>query len=177
MKFNNTEKREIAIPEGIHKAVVYSEVDLGTQITEFGEKRKVLISWEISSIRKTFSQEKGEQPVAISKKFTASMHEKSSLRPVVEAVMGRKFESDEEAYDFDTKDLIGKTCLIYVEHNDGYANIKNVMKNTDGVDLVPENPTRIFELDNPDRTVFDSLHDKLKVQVSASPEYALAKKI
>jgi len=64
MKLNQSSGNfEISIPEGIHKAVIYSVVDLGTQTIQsqqYGEqeKKQILISFEIPSITKVFDKDK-----------------------------------------------------------------------------------------------------------------------
>lgn len=167
---------EINVPEWIHKAVIYSVVELGTQTIQsqmYGEqqKKQVLISYEIPSITKIFDKDKWEQPVSISKTYTLSLHEKSVLRTVAEAVLGRKM-TEEEVKDHDTKDFVGGNVMLTVEHNNGYANIKSISKVFDKEKLTPVNPTRYFDIDNIEWDVFNKMHSKLQEKILLSPEYA-----
>lgn len=166
---------EISVPEGIHKAVIYSVVELGTQTinsAQYGEqqKKQVLLSFEIPSITKVFDKDKGEQAVAISKTYTLSLHEKSRLREVAEAVLGRKM-TEAEADEHDTKDFIGGNVMLTIEHNNWYANIKGISKVFDKEKIEPTNPTRYFDINNIDQKVLSSMHDKLKDKIVNTPEY------
>jgi hypothetical protein len=122
MKLNQTSGNfEISIPEGIHKAVIYSVVDLGTQTIQsqqYGEqeKKQILISFEIPSITKVFDKEKGEQAVTISKTYTLSLHEKSRLYEVAKSVLGRDLTKEEQE-NLEPKDLLGGNVTLTVEHN------------------------------------------------------------
>ena len=179
MKLNQTNASyEISIPEGIHKAVIYSVVDLWTQTinsAQYGEqkKRQVLISFEIPSIKKVFDKEKWEQAVAISKTYTLSMHEKARLRELANAVKGRPL-SEMEAEEMEMSELLGGNVMLTIEHNQWYANIKAISKIFDKEILLPTNTTRLFELDKPDFAVMKTMHQKLQDKIMNSPEYEVA---
>lgn len=163
------------VPEGIHQAVIRSIIDLGTQEINsqaYGlqEKRQVSISFEFPKVRKTFDESKGEQPCSLSCKYTLSMHEKAKLKKVCEKILGKKF-TDDEAYDFDLKDILGKSCMVEVVHSNGYANIDNVMNDASEPAPKAENELRIFDLDNFDKELFDTFHEKVQRQIMNSPEY------
>jgi len=110
-------------PEGTHDAVCVAVVDLGTQppsgkFVEQGPKRKVYLVFELV--------EEATRPL-IAKDYTASLHEKSALRKVAEAVAGRKFGDDEE---IDIARLAGRKCLISVTHTGAerkYHNVSGVL--------------------------------------------------
>ena len=179
MKLNQSSGNfEISIPEGIHKAVIYSVVDLGTQTIQsqqYGEqeKKQILISFEIPSITKVFDKDKWEQAVAISKTYTLSLHEKSRLYEVAKSVLGRDLSKEEQG-ELEPKDLLGGNVTLTIEHNNWYANIKSISKIFDKEKLKPTNETRLLELDKFDEKVFNSLHDKLKDKIVKSPEYMKA---
>lgn len=64
-------------------------------------------------------------------RYTLSLHEKSKLRPMLEAWRGRKF-TNEELEGFDLERLLGANCQVQVCHNissDGqvYANVQAVV--------------------------------------------------
>ncbi len=66
------------IDEGTHIARCVWVVDLGTQQTDFGPKRKVLIGWELPAITRTFDGQ--QEPAIVTKFYTACLSEKSNLR-------------------------------------------------------------------------------------------------
>jgi hypothetical protein len=113
------------IPAGTYLARCYSMVQIGTVEEEFqGLKKqvnKVRITWELPTEMKVFNPEKGEQPQAISKEFTLSMHEKSSLRAFLTSWRGKGFTED-EAKEFDVTKLLGKPCMISIFHQASKSN-------------------------------------------------------
>ena len=103
-------QREL-IPAGNYLARCYQMIEIGTvrEIILGEEKvlKKVRIGWELPTEKRVFNEEKGEQPFVISKEFTLSMHEKSSLRGMLKSWRGKDFTED-EAKAFDITNLIGK---------------------------------------------------------------------
>ena len=170
------------IPAGTYLARCYSMVQIGTIKEEFQglEKQvnKVRITWELPTELKVFNPEKGEQPQAISKEFTLSMHEKSSLRAFLTSWRGKGFTED-EAKAFDVTKLIGVPCMLSIVHEPGkkdpsriydkIASVSTVMK---GVIMPPQiNPSFEFTLENFDQNKFDFLPDFLKDKIRQSKEY------
>lgn len=125
------------IPAGTHHAVCYAVVDLGTQRPNPGSKypdkgpeRKVMFLFELPEERKTYEYDgkQVERPMAISKEFTLSLHEKAALRKFLVSWRGRQFTS-EELKGFDLKNVLGANCLLNVVHKDnGYEDISSVMR-------------------------------------------------
>ena len=170
------------IPAGTYLARCYSMVHIGTIEDEYqGQKRfvnKVRITWELPTELKVFNADKGEQPQAISREFTLSMHEKSTLRAFLTSWRGKGF-SEEEAIAFDVSKLVGVPCMLSIVHEPSKADptkirekisgISTVMK---GVTMPPQiNPSFVFELDAFEQNKFDSLPDWLKDKVRQSQEY------
>jgi hypothetical protein len=102
------------VSAGTHAAVCYGVVDLGTQVSEqYGPKRKVALLWEIPEER---IEVKGKNlPRGISKRYTASLNEKSTLRKDLEGWRGRSFTGPELA-GFDLANVLGKACFVNVIH-------------------------------------------------------------
>lgn len=102
-------------PAGIHRAICCGVIDLGTQCFEFnGEARelhKVMLRWELSDEP---AQADG-RPLQISREFTASLHEKSALRPFLVGWRGKPFTPEELAR-FDMAALLGQPCQLSVVH-------------------------------------------------------------
>jgi|YelNatPaOPRAMG01_1025707.scaffolds.fasta_scaffold26911_3 hypothetical protein len=166
-------------PAGPQAAICTRVIDLGTQTTDYqGEQRpsrKVLLTWRLAETRAD-----GE-PFMVSRRFTASLHEKSALRGILKGWRGRDFTLTELAA-FDLRRLLGASCLLNLTHTQrngrDYADIVSVSPIPKGM-AAPE-PLGDFEavlLDLSDPTTFDamaSLSDRLREQIEASPEWKAA---
>jgi hypothetical protein len=165
-------------PEGTFIARAFKIVDLGTQTFEAkgaGDKKdshKLLISWEILD-DDAGRQDNGE-PFVVSKRYTLSLHEKSSLRADLQAWRGKAFSS-QELQGFDLKNVLGQYCQIQVIHDKNgdktYANVTAIM-NLKGANK-PEGVLDDvwFDLDEPDMKVFESFSDRLKDTIRSAPEW------
>jgi hypothetical protein len=101
-------------PEGLHPAVCCDVVDLGLCDTQFGQKHKVELRWQLEEAIE--SETKGLIRPIVRQRFTNSLHEKAKLRGVLETWRGRKFTKD-ELTGFDLEKLLGVSCQIQVIHN------------------------------------------------------------
>lgn len=151
---------------GMHHAVCYGIVDLGTQPTnnpQFKPTRKVAFLWEVPSERIKFEKDgvKKDLPRGISGMWTLSLGTKSKLRPMLESWRGRPFTS-EELDGFDLKNVLGANCFLNVVHAEGkgqnagktYANVASVNPLAKGMPkLTAENPHVWFSLDECGETV------------------------
>lgn len=120
------ESEYTAAPEGLWAAVCCDVVDLGIQKTPFGEQVKIQIRWQLEEV-----DEKTGKRFLIVQNYTPSLHEKSRLRPMLEAWRGRKFSREEEKQ-FDIEKLLGANCQLQIIHNikdEGrvYANVQAVV--------------------------------------------------
>ncbi len=166
-------------PAGTFTAIMYRFIDKGTQKTEFNGESKlrheVMLTWELCGELMA-----DNRPFSISKTYSWSMHEKATLRKDLEAWRGRAFVDDdfEGPNAFNTKKLLGVPCTLTVTHttkgDKTFANVASIGKAMKGIQ-VPErvNPLVYLALtkDEFDAEVFGSLSDKLKLSISASPEY------
>lgn len=161
-------------PEGNYVARCFKIIDLGTQTTEYNGERKqqakVLLSWELLD---PADRMKDGRPFAVSKRYTASLHEKAQLRKDLQAWRGKRF-TEEELEGFDLKNVLGKYCQIQVTHVEGsngntYANIDAIMSTKEKPEAV--NPDVHFDLTSPDLEVFEAFSDKLKETIQQSPEW------
>lgn len=167
-------------PEGTHTARCYMVVDLGTQVTEWKGKpkssRKLLLAFELPEETMVFDEKEGPRPFSVYGRFTASLHEKGVLRPLLESWRGRAF-TPEELAGFDVKCLVGIPAMLSIVHKDGYANISSISKLPKGMQCPPAiNHAVYFSLDEGeyDAEVFARLSDKLKETISRSPEWSKA---
>jgi hypothetical protein len=149
------------VPEGVHIAVCYSVVDVGTQYSEKYDKasRKFIVTWEMPACRIDVDRggKKVSLPRAISKRYTLSLADKAILRKDLEAWRGRAFTA-QELKGFDVKQLVGAACQLQVIHtnNDSktYANVGAIMALPNGVKAPkPENETTFFTLASLDQAL------------------------
>lgn len=175
------------VPPGAYIGRCFSLIDLGTQLTrgQFGEKaqHKIRIGWELfgedeSGAPLTIDVDGKQMPLTISKSYTVSLHEKSSLRRDLAAWRGKDF-TDEEAKGFDVAKLIGAYCMVnatQTENNGktyvdvaGLTPLPGALKNAKPA---PVHAHIVFDLDAPDMKIFNSFHEKLQDAIRKSPEWA-----
>ena len=175
----------IQVPTGMHLARCYRIIDLGTQKTEYmGQVRhlpKVMLQFEIHS-----ENDKGEplvtsegKPLILSKTYTNSNNERSSLIKDLQTWRGKEF-TDTERRNASVVSVIGQWGMINVVETEGngrtYTNISSInpvpaaiKKNglPNGV-----NQEVIFNLDNFDQSLFDSLSEGIQNKIKQSSEWA-----
>jgi sRNA-binding carbon storage regulator CsrA len=169
------------IPAGNYVARCYQMIHIGTvKETILGTEKilnKVRIGWELPTELKVFKEENGEQPMVISKEFTLSMHEKSTLRQFLKNWRSKDFTED-EAKGFDITKLIGVPCQLNIIHKvakngNTYAEIGNISMLMKGYACPPQiNKSFEFNYDSFDEQVFNLLPDFLKDKMKTSLEYA-----
>ena len=116
------------VPAGTHHAVCYGIIAVGTQPSEkFTPRQKIVVCFEIPSERITIKDQ--DLPRGISKRYTLSLNEKSSLRKDLQSWRGTPF-TQEELNGCDVSKVIGSNCLISVLHSDRagavYADISGI---------------------------------------------------
>ena len=148
-------------------AVCTRIIDMGTQESQWGPKRRVLLSFEIDE-----EMSDGRRFI-VSSSYTLSFHEKSALRQALEAWRGKTFAEGEE---FDLGAVLGKPALLnLVESDKGYTNIKSISPLPKGMPaLEPDGEVLAFNLDAPDWDAFNDLSERLQEKIQASPEYQKA---
>lgn len=157
---------------GSYPATCYKIIDLGTQESEYQGKtlkrRQVIIGWELAEKMST------GDPFVVSSFYTASLSEKSKLRPMLEGWRGAAF-SPEELDGFDLGKLLGKSCIVSLFLNDKkktkVSGAGKMPKGLSGPVLV--NKIVHLDLDKFDQATFDGLSEKIKDMIKRSPEYAL----
>jgi hypothetical protein len=115
------------LSEGIHTLILADVVDLGMEQTPWGNKPKVRFVY--------LADEADEEGFTkrVFEKFTASLHEKSSLRARVEEILGRPLNEQELKTGLDDNTIIGCQKKAVIEHNEGkagkvFANVKAIIK-------------------------------------------------
>lgn len=175
------------VPQGVHMARCYRVIDLGTQETNYqGEvkaQRKILLGWELfgeDEAGAPLTSDDGK-PMTISKRYTLSLSRNARLRADLESWRGKAF-TDQELRGFDVTNLLGAYCMVNVTHDsrDGktYSNIASIspvpamLKNAKPAG-VHENQS--FDVTEPNMTVFESFHEKLKELIQQSFEWRAQK--
>lgn len=150
----------VPCPAGPHSAVAVDIVDLGMVDTEWqGKKKKVhkcRLVWQVSEMN-----EDGK-PFLVQKQYTVSLSEKSNLRKDLQSWRGRAF-TEEELNGFDIEVLIGKPCMLNVQHVDRngatYANVAAIMPLPKGMPVIqPHGYTRVKDRVEPSPSTDSSAH-------------------
>ena len=125
-------------PEGTFGAICVDEIDLGKVKTNFGgeerERDMVRIVWQIDE-----DDDKGK-PYFVKQDYTASLHEKASLRKHLQSWRGRAF-TPAELLGFDLENVVGIGAMISIVHVQGrkggtFANVDAVMKLPKGMEAI-----------------------------------------
>ena len=121
---------------GLKQAVCSHLVDLGTQETLWGDKRRVMLLFEFSETMKD------GRPFMLQKEYNPTLVENSNLRADLETWRGRQFSNQELGLDqsgnpdpnlagFDLESVVGANCFINVGDKTSkqgkiYSEIKNI---------------------------------------------------
>jgi hypothetical protein len=157
-------------PVGTHVGVCNMIADVGIQPGGmYGPKQKVYFRFELPNERIEYTKDGKtvEGPITIGTYHTASMNKKALMRAMLENWRGAKF-TDEQASDFDIRNVLGKACLINVveDTKDGktYSNIANVMPLPKGTPVhQAENPLLYYGSD--DESQFTKLPEWLQKKI------------
>jgi len=174
----------IPVPTGMHLARCYRIIDLGTQKSEYMGKEKQLhkmmlqfeVHGEDAEGNPTVTA-KGD-PMTVSKNFTVTLAEKSTLRKDLQTWRGKDFTAD-ELRGFELKNVLGQWAMISVveTENNGntYTNIANINPVPASIKKngLPEgkNELKLFSIDDPDMELFETFSDNLKNKIRMSPEW------
>ena len=117
--------------------------------------------------------------MSISKNYTLSLSEKSSLRLDLQTWRGRDFTA-EELRGFELEKILGHWAMISVTKNAGnngkeYTNIANINPVPANIKKAglpdPHNPPQLFTIANADMAIFDTFSENLKNKITSSPEW------
>lgn len=155
---------------GTHVAVCNMIADVGIQPGGmYGPKQKVYFRFELPEERIEYTKDGQamEGPITIGTYHTASMNKKSLMRAMLENWRGRKF-TDDEAADFDVRNVLGKACLVNVVENDKdgktYSNIANVMPLPKGT-KAPEAENALLYYGPDDKSSYSKLPEWLQKKI------------
>ncbi len=147
---------------GTVNAVCTRVIDRGTQETNFGPKRQLMISFEIDE------QRNDGKRFMVNTVCTASIHPKSRLGGLLAGWRGKPFADGEE---FDPKVLLGKPALLKLVENGDYGNIASMSKLPKGMSAMdPEGDLVHFDMAEPDWDAFATLSENLQATLNKAPE-------
>jgi hypothetical protein len=169
-------------PSGTHVARCIKFMHFGhvKEVNFHGQEQyidKCRLTWELPLELRVFDEDKGEQPMSISKDYTLSLGEKANLRKDLESWRGKSFTPDELS-GFDVETIVGVPCLVNIIHTQSksgsmYAKIASVtplMKGTECPEQI--NPSFIWNYnDNFDLQILENLHEWFQDKIKGSLEY------
>lgn len=165
-------------PIGTHVARCVKLIDIGTQRGEYQGKatmrRQVIIGFELPNELMQEGEYAGK-PFTVSKFYTASLGEKANLRRDLANWRGRDF-TEEELRGFDSKNILGKPCMLSLTPNDkGKVRITGVMALPKGTPVPEQINATVYLSLEPEEfkpEVFDALSEGYKKLIKASPEWS-----
>lgn len=134
---------------GVYTGIATAIIDLGIQEnTLYGNKqRKAIIVWNI--VGETVKVNNEELPRIMSKEYTMSLSEKSTLRKDLEAWRGKPFTA-EELKGFDLRNILNVPCQLQINQQDKngktYVNIAAIMAIPKGMKVEPVKDIYVFDI-------------------------------
>ena len=165
-------------PSGLHPAVCYGIVDVGTHEEvwqgEPHDRHSMFILFELPTL--TIEIEGETKPRGISQKYTKSMHPKAALRKMLENWRGKPFAEHEARQGFNIETIIGQNCQLNIIHNvvgdKTYANIGGVVPLGAGMNKYDVyNPTVCYDILEDAGNIPPHIPDWLKSKIMASFEF------
>ncbi len=174
MKITKTATRE-PVPAGVFPARCYKIQHFGTVMGNFNKLQDtVRLDWELPTEMRTFDPEKGEQPLSISKDYTASFNDGSNLYKDLTSWLGDLSKYD----DFELTQIIGRDCMVNIQHKTSgagnvYAYVASITPMPTGMNCPPPvNPQFIWDYeDHFDEGILENMHDFFKDKIKSSLEY------
>ena len=177
------EKRPLT-PKGSHIATCYGLVQIGTVPVvwqgQTKEMEKVRLTWELPEELHEFKEGEGKKPLVISQEYTHSMGSKSNLRPIVEGILGVALQ-DEEAYAFDLEELLGRSCILSIQHDktskgNDFAFVQSASPLMKGMKAPAQiNETSILTYEKWDEEKFNKLPSFITDKMKTSKQYKVLK--
>lgn len=179
----NENSNAFMVPAGLHDAICYGVVHIGTQKSEYQGKPKlrntVYIMYELPSVTHEFNEDKGEEPAVVSKKFTYTYSERGNLLDWINTWSNGKV-SKKNINDFDIEKLVGIGCKLQIIEDEGsngsYSYPKGIISLTEKEKETLNkgalyNPIQVYSVDEHDQEKFDKLPNWLQNKVKESQEY------
>jgi hypothetical protein len=176
MNFGNTTFE--AAPTGVHRAKLFSIVDLGTQTGTYEGKptvnRQLHFTWELVDETKDDGT-----PYTISKFYNQSLGERANFILDMTSWLGKApaIPTDGAAkaqFVLDLlKSLLGKGCQLVIVDKEGKHKISTItgLGKTDKLPDGTVNEVLFFDLDNFDEDVYEKVPKGIQGIIQKSPEY------
>ena len=175
----NNNSNSYLVPEGSHIGIINAIVDEGTHYSDLYKKNShyVRIRFELPEERieikkdgKTISE-----PRFISRRYTFTLHEKSSLKKDIEGAMGRGLAPD-ELERFNLSQVLGMNCQVTVKHTQNtsgetkarVAGLSALHKSMD--EVKPEMEPIIYRINNT-KDIPESIPDWQQNVIKSSDEW------
>lgn len=175
-------QRELS-PAGTHIARCYKLIHLGHILDKNFQgnmvyQNKVRLYFELPFETKVFDEDKGEEPISVSKEYTLSLGDKARLRAHLESWRGKAFTQD-ELEGFDIEDVVGHECQVTIIHKQSkssgnmYEDLVNITPLAKGMTCPPQiNPTFIWNYnDHFDLKILENMHEWFQGIIKGSKEY------
>lgn len=133
---------------GVYTGIASALIDLGLQENKLfnNNRRKLMIVWNIVGETVTVNDE--ELPRVMSKEYTMSLSERSTLRRDLEAWRGKIF-NPVELEGFDLKNILNTACQLQINEQEKngktYSNIAAIMAIPKGTKVDKIEDTYIFD--------------------------------
>jgi hypothetical protein len=125
-------------PEVTHLAILIRLIDLGLQENSY-QGRDTVQHQAMLTFETPLKLDSKGRPYLVTKTMNLSLHEKATFRAWAQDMIGRPFTKDDldGSNRFNAKDLLGKTCLLKIEHTEKegkvYVKIVNLMQTPEGM--------------------------------------------
>lgn len=130
-------------PAGMQQGVCVDVIDMGLKPNQFkgGElQHKVRIVFQLGDDEK---RDDGKRHI-VSRQFSLSLHEKATLRRMLESWRGRKFtDADMKGDGFDLETLIGANALLSITHGTSQTDPTKVFANIDTISPLLKGMTKL----------------------------------
>jgi len=177
------------ISAGNYKSCCFGLVTLGTQKFENKDNEnlflaRVLLLWEVhEEVTSKMKHDLNTFPSTISKEYTLSWSQSSSLRSDLEAFRGKPF-TNEETRRMDLKSILGNWCNLEIsdfKSSDGnvYSRIKEIsfLKNKQKNSLQQSvHKLMLFNIHEPDWETYESLDPYIKERLQKAIEWKKLRK-
>lgn len=157
---------------GVYTCIASAIIDLGIQESSmYGNKqRKAIIVWNI--VGETVKINDEEKPRVISKEYTMSLNEKSTLRRDLQAWRGKPF-TVEELKGFDLANILNVPCQIQINQEEkngkAYTVIAGIMSIPKGMQVEKLENTYVFDTYEPASWIYyDLIPNWIKEKIKKS---------
>ena len=166
-------------PEGTRLAICSAIVDLGSQEVKYqgkpnGKRRQISMAFELVGVVNS----NGNPFTVWRHGLTLSTAMKSAFLPILEALLGRLYDKNEE---LDLNDLAGRDCEITIEHKQGGDDGNMTFANIVEFELWPagrrvpqaQGETFCFSLEPNefDQRLWGLIPSKMQTKIEGSPEF------